>query len=320
MLEKVREWRVELGGDLDVVMVAVLKLWEGERSEEVLLAGLAEGGGGVGGQLLRHVLRLITTEVARAVEEHTAKEQAALLQHDRFLRTVALVACAPPGAEESSLDQTKCLQASTDLEETGVRLFDSVLAIFTGEREISTVGRGLDRTDQALTARILSYIALGSDQMHGDGWDDIDIDTIIGGHGSGNDPDAGGFDGPGYGSGSSGYAHSGGAPENKFWSLVESRPLVDRLGRTHQPKDLGLRSKAAIGVFFSGHWCPPSREFTPDLIDAYDHWARQKGFEILFCSSDQTEEEFHDYLGEMPWKARVSTNSDDFKLKMTSLH
>jgi thiol-disulfide isomerase/thioredoxin len=179
------------------------------------------------------------------------------------------VACAPPGAEQSGLDQTKCLQACTDLEDTGVRLFDSVLAIFTGERDISVVGRGLDRTDQALANQILAYIALGIDQMTGQGWDDLDIDTIIG----------------------------------AFWSVVESGPLVDRLGRTHQPKDLGLKSKTAIGVFFSGHWCPHSREFTPDLIDSYDHWARQKGFEILFCSSDQTEEEFRDYLGEMPWKA-----------------
>ena len=41
-----------------------------------------------------------------------------------------------------------------------------------------------------------------------------------------------------------------------------------------------------------------------DLIDAYDMWARQKKFEIIFCSSDQTEEEYRDYLGEMPWKVR----------------
>ena len=79
---------------------------------------------------------------------------------------------------------------------------------------------------------------------------------------------------------------------------------MDRRGRQHNPTHLGLREKAAIGIFFSGHWCPPSREFTPDLIDAYDMWARQKKFEIIFCSSDQTEEEYRDYLGEMPWKVR----------------
>jgi hypothetical protein len=33
-----------------------------------------------------------------------------------------------------------------------------------------------------------------------------------------------------------------------------------------------------VGVFFSGHWCPPSRQFTPDLIDAYDRWARARNF------------------------------------------
>lgn len=66
---------------------------------------------------------------------------------------------------------------------------------------------------------------------------------------------------------------------------------------------LQLRAKKAIGIFFSGHWCPPSRQFTPDLIDAYDHWAKARKFEIVFCSSDQNEEEFWDYFGEMPWRA-----------------
>jgi hypothetical protein len=81
----------------------------------------------------------------------------------------------------------------------------------------------------------------------------------------------------------------------RFWNLVKSGSLVDRLGHTHNPTQLGLREKTAIGIFFSGHWCPPSREFTPGLIDAYDTWARQKGFEIIFCSSDQTEAEFRHY-------------------------
>ena len=91
-----------------------------------------------------------------------------------------------------------------------------------------------------------------------------------------------------------------GGQQSEFWSVVEAGPLVDRMGRTHNPTQLQLKAKTAIGVFFSGHWCPPSREFTPNLIDAYDTWARQKGFEIIFCSSDQTEEEFRDYREACP--------------------
>eukprot|EP01046_Picozoa_sp_COSAG06_P005938 COSAG06_NODE_271_length_18677_cov_157.113360_9_plen_96_part_00 len=40
-----------------------------------------------------------------------------------------------------------------------------------------------------------------------------------------------------------------------FWGVIESGPLVDRLGRTHQPKDLGLKPKTAIGVFWAVGMC-----------------------------------------------------------------
>ena len=276
------------------VVPAILKLWEGERDEAVLLEGLPRDG--VGAQLLLHVLRLTTTEIARAVEEDNTKAQATLLQHDRVLRMIARIACAPMGTDQAVMDQNKCLQVCSDLEESGVRLLDATLAIFTGERDPSTVCRGLDRTDQALVRQVLSYISQGTSQMSGPGWDDLDIDTLLGGRFSGGSGFGSGSDSGGGGTGfSSGMGSAGGGERSEFWNVVESGPLVDRLGRTHNPTQLGLKAKTAIGIFFSGHWCPPSREFTPDLIDAYDTWARQKGFEIIFCSSDQTEEEFRDY-------------------------
>lgn len=290
------------------VVTAILKLWAGERSDVVLLDGLPHDG--IGSRVLRHVLRLTTTEVARAVEEHKTKEQATLQQHDRVLRAIARVACTP--TEEASIDQTKCLQACSDLEESGVRLLDATLAIFTGERDPSVVCRGLDRSDQALARQILAYISHGSSQMTGPGWDDLDVDSILQGRSSGYGSGFGSGSEYSGGSGFGGGMASGGAGErNEFWSVIESGPLVDRLGRTHNPTQLGLRAKTAIGVFFSGHWCPPSREFTPDLIDAYDAWARQKGFEIIFCSSDQSTEEFRDYRESTPRRSSASCFCDD---------
>ena len=108
-----------------------------------------------------------------------------------------------------------------------------------------------------------------------------------------------------------------------FWDLVESGPILsDARGRQHvEPAKLGLREKTAVGIFFSGHWCPPSRSFTPDLIDSYNRWAKSRNFEIIFCSSDQDEGEFWDYFGEMPWKAipfgdrRVDTLSEWFSVR-----
>lgn len=72
------------------------------------------------------------------------------------------------------------------------------------------------------------------------------------------------------------------------FALLDQRPLLSSQG-AKTAQDLSLRGKVAVGLFFSGHWCPPSREFTPRLIAAYNQWARAKNFEIIFISSDRTQ-------------------------------
>lgn len=50
--------------------------------------------------------------------------------------------------------------------------------------------------------------------------------------------------------------------------------------------------------------CPPCRAFTPQLGKTYSAIkAANKGFEVIFFSSDRSEESFNNYLGEMPWYA-----------------
>ena len=65
-----------------------------------------------------------------------------------------------------------------------------------------------------------------------------------------------------------------------------------------------LKSKKAVGFYFSAHWCPPCRGFTPVLVEAYNN-AANKDFEIVFVTSDQDEESFQHYMdeAEMPWLA-----------------
>lgn len=59
-----------------------------------------------------------------------------------------------------------------------------------------------------------------------------------------------------------------------------------------------------IGIYFSAHWCPPCRGFTPDLVKTYNHLqAAGKPFEIVFVSSDRDEAAFREYHAEMPWLA-----------------
>merc|ERR1711988_1387207 len=57
-----------------------------------------------------------------------------------------------------------------------------------------------------------------------------------------------------------------------------------------------------IGIYFSAHWCPPCRGFTPDLVKTYNKLqAAGKPFEVIFASSDRDEAAFKEYFGEMPW-------------------
>jgi len=62
-------------------------------------------------------------------------------------------------------------------------------------------------------------------------------------------------------------------------------------------------SASYIGLYFSAHWCPPCRKFTPDLIKAYKEHLKAKGLEIIFVSSDKDQRQFLEYYGEMPWLA-----------------
>ena len=57
-----------------------------------------------------------------------------------------------------------------------------------------------------------------------------------------------------------------------------------------------------FGLYFSAHWCPPCRNFTPKLKNFYEVVNKnQKQIEIIFVTSDKNEAEFNEYFGSMPW-------------------
>ena len=61
-----------------------------------------------------------------------------------------------------------------------------------------------------------------------------------------------------------------------------------------------------IGVYFSAHWCPPCRGFTPKLAKWYTDLKQgelKDKFDIVFVSSDKDQKSFDDYFNEMPWLA-----------------
>lgn len=91
---------------------------------------------------------------------------------------------------------------------------------------------------------------------------------------------------------------------------VEEIPkLVKMLGEQLLSKEgdvatKDLLGKDVLGIYFSAHWCPPCRRFTPLLAEAYDmHKKANKSLEIVFVSSDRSEDAFQEYYKIMPWLA-----------------
>jgi len=77
------------------------------------------------------------------------------------------------------------------------------------------------------------------------------------------------------------------------------KPSDDR--STSTPTD-ALAGKEVVMLYFSAHWCPPCRQFTPKLITLYRKLQTDsKSVELVFCSLDNSQEEYDEYTSDMPW-------------------
>ena len=59
-----------------------------------------------------------------------------------------------------------------------------------------------------------------------------------------------------------------------------------------------------VALYFSAHWCPPCKGFTPQFRKVYEY-AKSKGraLDVIFVSSDRDENSFREYFATMPWHA-----------------
>ena len=76
-----------------------------------------------------------------------------------------------------------------------------------------------------------------------------------------------------------------------------------------------------VGLYFSAHWCPPCRGFTPVLKKWYEGikaGPNKDKFEMVFLSSDRDEKKFDEYYDEMPWLAVPYANREK-KVKKNGL-
>ena len=60
-----------------------------------------------------------------------------------------------------------------------------------------------------------------------------------------------------------------------------------------------------LALYFSAHWCPPCKGYTPVLAELYKAMkaSGRDDFEFIFVSSDRDEGSFNGYHGEHPWLA-----------------
>ncbi|KAF0714818.1 hypothetical protein As57867_003659, partial [Aphanomyces stellatus] len=67
-----------------------------------------------------------------------------------------------------------------------------------------------------------------------------------------------------------------------------------------------------VGIYFSAHWCPPCRRFTPLLAESYQQFIDDdlKDLAIVFVSWDEAGDDFDKYYGEMTFDALPFQNRE----------
>ena len=91
------------------------------------------------------------------------------------------------------------------------------------------------------------------------------------------------------------------------FELSITKDLVKSSGsRTKRVNQDELAPKEYYAIYYSAHWCPPCRGFTPKLVDFYNKASKKHdNFEVIFVSSDRSEKDMAGYMKEadMPWLA-----------------
>eukprot|EP00555_Chaetoceros_dichaeta_P009239 CAMPEP_0198259078 /NCGR_PEP_ID=MMETSP1447-20131203/8346_1 /TAXON_ID=420782 /ORGANISM="Chaetoceros dichaeta, Strain CCMP1751" /LENGTH=786 /DNA_ID=CAMNT_0043946359 /DNA_START=58 /DNA_END=2418 /DNA_ORIENTATION=+ len=101
--------------------------------------------------------------------------------------------------------------------------------------------------------------------------------------------------------------------ESFYNNLLGPNLLKNDGGGQQEPLDTmsALSNCRLVALYFSAHWCPPCRKFTPILCEMYNHLKEivpNHGLEIVFVSSDRDSGSFQQYFGTMPWLAVPLSN------------
>lgn len=97
-----------------------------------------------------------------------------------------------------------------------------------------------------------------------------------------------------------------GTSGGSIMSALKDKLVICRDGSIGPADHVAEENKKLIAFYFSAHWCPPCRKFTPQLVAYYNRVAPQHPeFEVVFVSSDRSRFNWETYLRDfhMPWPA-----------------
>ncbi|MEO0055259.1 MAG: hypothetical protein RLZZ50_1206 [Verrucomicrobiota bacterium] len=96
------------------------------------------------------------------------------------------------------------------------------------------------------------------------------------------------------------------APAGKLAASLAGKLVVTKGDSLVPSSGERLGGARFIAVYYSAHWCPPCRAFTPELVKFYNKArTRRPELEFIFVSSDKNENAMAGYMREykMPWPA-----------------
>jgi nucleoredoxin len=87
------------------------------------------------------------------------------------------------------------------------------------------------------------------------------------------------------------------AVADDVWKTTFSDGLLDAAGKAVSPDN--LKGKL-VAIYFSAHWCPPCKAFTPKLVAFRDK--NEADVEVVFVSFDKSQQEKDKYMQEAQMK------------------
>ncbi|CAJ0596761.1 unnamed protein product [Cylicocyclus nassatus] len=80
--------------------------------------------------------------------------------------------------------------------------------------------------------------------------------------------------------------------------------VLKRVNGSVETVDFSTIKTTVRGLLFGAQWCPPCRQWVKQLTPVYEQMKKNGvSLEIVFCSSDRSQEAFDHFVEQMPWSA-----------------